>query len=97
MTLEELIKTAGELQLCFLEQEKAHNEVLDLLTRAWLRSMDSGDYYLIGEDLEKLILKLRPPYLPCIRCGKKMSWLKYHARQGMCMKCAKEVSKEADD
>ncbi|RLI87752.1 MAG: hypothetical protein DRP01_01085 [Archaeoglobales archaeon] len=77
--------------------EEAHNEVLDLLTKAWLRSIDSGDYYLIGEDLERLILKLRPPYLPCMRCGRRMSWLKYHIRQGVCMECAEEMSKEADD
>jgi len=77
--------------------KKEHQKILDNLTEALLASMNTGDYYIIGDYIEKAIQELEPPDLTCTRCGRKMPWLKYHLKQGICDDCARELSEMSDD
>jgi len=72
-------------------------KILRDLTDALLASMDTGDYYIIGELIEKAIRELKPPKCHCERCGREMEWIEYHIKQGLCDDCIYEIMSEYEN
>jgi len=72
--------------------EEQRNEILKHLIEALLTSMNTGDYFIIGKYIENAIKEMNPPKKRCSRCGSPMDFMEYYVKQGMCDKCAMEVS-----
>jgi len=58
-------------------------EIADLLIVALDLSIDTGDVYWIGDDIERAISKLDLPVKKCCMCGVEMSYFDWKMKQNM--------------